>query len=406
MIVIDLLEIKAVSLQDTEDKIGRVVSSEKMKQTNKKQKVFEITHEHMFWRKGMSKLCPLLRNATNVTNLHWNNSFPLKLSEPQPLFNLVANCSQIIIGFGSGNWITGFYMVRIAASLARVDLKFQCRKGMQNHQNELLPWFTGYYRATDDDKWPLDLEPPTEEMSCTEKYNDIPLHLASYFIQSDMRRIAVAVMGDQGYDTSSLDLNMIQSVLQQYNISAAPLAPNAKLDEVAIHFRCGDVLGGAHRDDFGIIKFDEYKKQIFSDTRSIGIMTQPFDPSMLRRFDRSKTKQCKQVVYLLVDYLKEGFPNASVTIHNGANDTLPITYGRLVMANQTITSLSSFGIFPTMGTFGDGYFQKGNRGVNPFSTRVPKVLRNTHVMNAPVMSSMQIFKKGLNETIKFLITPR
>lgn len=354
----------------------------------------------------MSKLCPLLRNATNVTNLDWNNSFPPKSSEPRPLFNLVANCSDIIIAVGSGNWIGGFYMVRIAASLARVDLKFQCREGMQNHQKELLPWFTGYYRATDDDKWPLDFKPPTDEMVCNGYYDKIPLHLASHLIQSDMRRIAVAVMGSQGYDTSSLDLNMIQSVMQQYKIAAAPLAPNVKLDEVAIHFRCGDVLGGAHRWDYGIIKLDEYKKQIFSHTKSIGIMTQSFDPSTLRRQDRRKAKKCKQIVYVMVDYLRKVFPNASVTIHNGANDTLPVTYGRLVMANQTITSLSSFGIFPAMGTFGNGYFQKGNRGINPFNDRVPGVLRNTHVMNAPVMNTMQIRKQGIKKTINFLITPR
>ena len=41
------------------------------------------------------------------------------------------------------------------------------------------------------------------------------------------------------------------------------------------------------------------------------------------------------------------------------------------MGNISITSLSSFGIFPVIGTFGQGYFQRGNRGINPFATHIP-----------------------------------
>jgi hypothetical protein len=48
-----------------------------------------------------------------------------------------------------------------------------------------------------------------------------------------------------------------------------PLIPDVELDDAAIHFRCGDVMmGGAKWNDFGMIKFSEYKKWISPDARS------------------------------------------------------------------------------------------------------------------------------------------
>ena len=45
------------------------------------------------------------------------------------------------------------------------------------------------------------------------------------------------------------------------------------LDDVVIHFRCGDVLGGQFHNDFGMIPFREYTKWIWaSNTTSIGIV--------------------------------------------------------------------------------------------------------------------------------------
>lgn len=74
------------------------------------------------------------------------------------------------------------------------------------------------------------------------------------------------------------------------------------------------------------------------------------------------------------------------------------------MAKQSFTTLSSFGIFPVVGTFGEGYFQKGNRGVNPFATYIPNYLPNLHEMNAPVKSSAEIRRIGLNATLDWFVT--
>ena len=97
------------------------------------------------------------------------------------------------------------------------------------------------------------------------------------------------------------------------------------IDDVAIHFRCGDILGGALRDDFGVIKFDNYKRLIFPEARTIGISTQPFELERLRIRDRETAANCKRVVYTLVQYLSDLFPNSTVTVKNSIKDTLPLT---------------------------------------------------------------------------------
>eukprot|EP00590_Aulacoseira_subarctica_P010587 CAMPEP_0172413918 /NCGR_PEP_ID=MMETSP1064-20121228/476_1 /TAXON_ID=202472 /ORGANISM="Aulacoseira subarctica , Strain CCAP 1002/5" /LENGTH=200 /DNA_ID=CAMNT_0013150329 /DNA_START=468 /DNA_END=1071 /DNA_ORIENTATION=- len=172
-----------------------------------------------------------------------------------------------------------------------------------------------------------------------------------------------------------------------------------EVNDVAIHFRCGDILGGENRYDFDIVKFDEYKRQIFPEARIVGIATQPFDPDLMRPKDRSKAQNCKRLVLLLVDYLTNNFPNITVAIRNSANDTLPLTWARLIMANQTIISLSSFGIFPALGRL-DKVIFKG------FNVHIPGILNNTHLMDSPVLGSETAIRIGIDEIAKWVVEPR
>ena len=152
-------------------------------------------------------------------------------------------------------------------------------------------------------------------------------------------------------------------------------------------------MGDANRNDFGIIRFREYKRWISPKAKRVGIITQPFDRGLLRWQDKGRAAVCKRAVYTLVDYLKGFLGNSTqISIWNSVNETLPLAYARMVMANQTFCSLSSFGIFPVIGTFGEGYFQQGNRGVNPFAQYLPSVLPNLHMMQAPVLRTMDIKK--------------
>jgi hypothetical protein len=179
--------------------------------------------------------------------------------------------------------------------------------------------------------------------------------------------------------------------------------PNITLDEIALHFRCGDVMGGADRNDYGMIQFTEYIKWIDPNTTTIGILTQPFDKSLVRRQDSGKINDCRQAVYLLVDYLQGHYPKATITIRNNEKETLPLTYARIVMAKQAFTSLSSFGIFAVIATYGKGYFQRGNQGVNPFTGDLPQRLPNLTEMTAPVLGALTIRKMGLNATLAWFV---
>ena len=76
------------------------------------------------------------------------------------------------------------------------------------------------------------------------------------------------------------------------------------------------------------------------------------------------------------------------------------------MANQTIISLSSFGFFSCIGTFGQGYFQRGNRGVNGFNVHIPGILNNTHLMDSPVLTSGTARKIDIDEIAKWVVEPR
>ena len=157
---------------------------------------------------------------------------------------------------------------------------------------------------------------------------------------------------------------------------------------------------------YGFIKFDEYKSRIFPEARTIGILTQPFDTDLLRLQDRPKAQDCKRLVLGLVEYLSNSFPNSTVTIRNSPNDTLPLTWARLIMANQTIVGISTFGIFPAIGTFGQGYFQRGVGRLNGFNVHIPDILNNTHLMDAPVLTSFTAKKIGIDGIAKWVVEPQ
>jgi hypothetical protein len=112
---------------------------------------------------------------------------------------------------------------------------------------------------------------------------------------------------------------------------------------------------------FGFMKFSGYTKYISPAARSIGILTQPFSAEEQgRSHDQGavKRERCRIVVTSLVEYIRERFPNTPVTIRNGPNETIALAYARMVMSNQTIVGISSFGVFPAIGTFGTGYIRR------------------------------------------------
>ena len=359
---------------------------------NNEQLVVDVDETYLFWHDGQEKLCKLLQNMTLATSLDATGPVP------STLLNATMDCiyhNKHKQGYGQGNWITAIYAARMAAYLAGVDFQFQCLDGQNSKMSLLLPWFDKYQRGNPVNRtvWPLGGDRPNAKEACTPKYEFLRIDKMAFETKDDLQKMAVSLVGTRDEVRRHPEVP----------VDAKPLIPDIQLDDVALHFRCGDVLGGARRNDFGMIRFNEYKKWIPNNMESIRILTQPFEKDRNRGQDKRKADNCRTVVYALVDYLQEFAPKAKISIHNGVNETHPLTYARLVMANYSITSLSSFGIFPIIGVFGQGYFQKGNYGVNPFATHVPNILKNVHQMEANVRGTGQMMGKSIENLVEWFV---
>jgi hypothetical protein len=369
--------------------------------------ILDLNDTFFFWHNSHSKFCNVIRQITNVTELGVDQPYHIRRQQrrqhslPTPLLRAKFDCVAITTDsdIGTGNWITAIYAMRIPAALGMVDLEIQCKDGLKQDYNHLLSWFTGYFHApTTFQSWPYDPPVPQDATTCQNRYSHLLLDSMVHEIQSDLRKLAVTVLGNRkefGWSHPLVPRNQ------------PPLVSNVTLDDVVIHFRCGDVFGGVKRTDYGIIHFSEYKKWISnSSTTSLGIVTQPFSHGKFTRAaDIAKGDECRQVVTALVDYLQGFLPNTTIRIHNDPNEPLAVTYARMVMSKQVFVSYSSFGIFPVIGTFGDGYFQSGKGNVNPWANHVPQALSNVHMMNAPHISSRRIMRTGFGAALTWLLSP-
>mmetsp|Transcript_18410 Transcript_18410/g.27604 ORF Transcript_18410/g.27604 Transcript_18410/m.27604 type:complete len:595 (-) Transcript_18410:896-2680(-) len=349
--------------------------------------------DHFFWHVTQTPLCNLLRSMAVIDTI----PSAAHVSMPKrPLLNITLcwDCLQKKFSLGEGNWITAFYTTRIAAAAARVDVQIQCNDGRDSQMDMLLPWFETYQPApTEENPWPFHGQLPTEFEACSDYYEPVRLDLMIDEIRNDMRKMGVTMFGSrENKSHPSVPLDQ------------PPLVPDIEIEDVAIHLRCGDVMGGVARSDFGMMQFSEYKKWISKDARTVGIVTQPFEKERNRSLDHDKVDDCRAVTYKLVDYLQDFLPSAKISIHNSVNESLPMTYARLVMADQSFTTLSSFGIFPVIGGFGKGYFQKGNGGVNPFSKYLPEIYPGELIMmDAPVKTAAELRGMDLQSILDWFV---
>lgn len=80
---------------------------------------------------------------------------------------------------------------------------------------------------------------------------------------------------------------------------------------------------------------------------SVGIVTQPFDPKSpnVRPADQySSGQRCRTLVESLVIYLQRRYPATRIRVRNNASEPLTAIYSRIILANQTISGVSSFSV--------------------------------------------------------------
>lgn len=309
--------------------------------------------------------------------------YPVLEQIPSPrtipiLVNVTFNCYDLYKRsvLGSGNFVSMIYALRLAANtLGSVRVVLKCDDAEEDKKSLILPWFMGDYPAiTHAHVLPSAGQAPSISAAC-EAYESTPLLYMYSDMVYELRRMAIALVGVPSHDHPSAlwaeeylwskesgqtdHTGLRQMQLPSPQKGEIPLYPEVELDDVMIHFRCGDIIKSNHK-SFGFMKFGSYSRHISQNVTTIGIATQPFAAnSQNRDYDGTgdKKKRCRLVVGEFVKHLQGVFPTAQIRIHNDGNETIALTFARMVMAQQTIIGISSFGVFPGIATFGNSFIR-------------------------------------------------
>jgi len=312
------------------------------------------------------------------------------------LLNVTFDCQELFekSGLGTGNFMAGMYAIRLAAATIAsttnddstvrtdTDVRMWCPDADRRKHELILPWLTGFFPSPTSSSGELggQLQLPDDDRvdDVCKTIDECPIGYMFPSIKYELRRMAVAMVGVPPREHSTFN-NVREWVRREqheqlkgqqrrkmqleYDFSTAetarPLYPSTELDDAILHFRCGDLMNSNHP-RFAFLKFEGFARHISTDARSIGIVTQPFDDgAQTRAWDSGaeKRSRCRIVVGAFVEYLEGRFPGANVRVYNSPTETIALTYARLVMANQTIAGISTFGVFPAIASFGTGYIR-------------------------------------------------
>lgn len=323
--------------------------------------------KYAMWDKGAKRLCDLLQRMLVKDSLGESSELASTSPLPPPILNMTFDYSGINNpgADDQGNWLIAIYASRLAAAYAKVEFQFQTKQQDESsYMSHLLPWFKVIQPApTSDNPWPFDGEYPRREKELCFHYKWTRLDKVSNVIRNDLRAMAWQLVSPPAHVVTSTPPTIPFP-------SPVSRIPNVNLDDVVLYCQCDEIVDANDKNNHGLTKYSEYLRWIDPNTTSIGILTQPFGKDL---------NSCRGAVYSLVDYLQVQYPNATISVRKGPEETLPLTYARIVMAKQAFTSPNSFGIFPIMGTYGEGYFEQGLS----FLSTVTQYLPNVHAMIAP-----------------------
>jgi hypothetical protein len=134
---------------------------------------------------------------------------------------------------------------------------------------------------------------------------------------------------------------------------------------------------------------------------TIGIVTAPLTSSESRLQDRVYVPKCQVIVKQFQKYLMKHFPNATVTVRNDPNETIPQVMSRLILADYNFCVRSTFCLFPAIASYGSSFVQAG--GLAYFFDPIVQVYNNIHLMQqVDFLTSAEINEKGFQYTLKWL----
>ncbi len=323
------------------------------------------------------------------------------------LINVTFNCQDLFdhSGMGTGNFLLAFYALRmIAHAVGNIAISYHCPDAEETQTALVLPWLTGFFPAVEHVVPLQDRQRPTVPEACTH-FNQIALGYKIPAMRYDMRRMALALVGEDVATMAGLNTSFYSdappdgAVMQLPVDLTKPLYPHTELDDVVLHFRCGDLINSDHK-SFGFISFHSFSRHISSDARLIGIVTQPFDTqeAQMRPLEQTDlhTDRCRLVVTQFVQHLEERFPQARVRIRNDANETIALTFARMIMAQQIVSPISTFSVVPALATFGTGYIREPDFEKAPnwflLHPNVSTLVDNVHLIQEPVLMAAELKK--------------
>lgn len=298
-------------------------------------------HLRKFFEKGQIPLCDDLTKIPDHL---------LETSNSLVRYHYRFNCEEMYTGGrGTGNWLWFLYSVRQAAyRIGNVQVRMDCVDAAQNKSSLIVPWVMGNFAAH--------LDPHSSvETACQTTWEMKGRILDD--IRYELQRMAVSMMGvpHANHPAAKFIVDEFREKALQLPTLRSPLLEGIEIDDVAIHFRCGDLLEKKQGPEYGYAKFTSLVEFISEEARSIGIIAQPFQ-GQIRKNDRKDTGRCAILVGALQSFLRHSFPRANVTIRNSPSETIALAFTRLIMANESVAAgTSTFIAMPFYAAFGTAY---------------------------------------------------
>ncbi|GAX27489.1 hypothetical protein FisN_23Hh045 [Fistulifera solaris] len=234
--------------------------------------------------------------------------------------------------FSTGKWLLFVYNLRRAASLiGYVELQMECIDAADTKHNLILPWAMGTFEAQT--AWDIN-----REVACKPVWFLEGSTLED--LRNDLRRMALSLVGVSAHSSAT----NIDRQLQTGVVSSSPLVPEVEVDDVAVHFRCGDILEKTPHLNYGYARFAPLADLISDAASSIGIVIQDF---------QDEKSRCAILVYALQLYLQKRFPQARVNVRGPPSESIALQYARFILAQQVLTAGTyAYMTMPFSATFG------------------------------------------------------
>ena len=188
-------------------------------------------------------------------------------------------------------------MRQVAYQIGNVQIQMECEDAAQNQSGLIAPWIMGNLEAHRDPQFSL-------ETACQPTWGMKGRVLED--IRYELRRMGVSMIGIplKHHPAATFTIDESREQRLQLPTLQSPLFPEIEIDDVAIHFRCGDLLERKLGPEYGHAKFTSLVKFISKEARSIGIVTQPLQ-GQIRNNDRTDTGRCGILVGALQSFLQQ-----------------------------------------------------------------------------------------------------